>query len=68
MADTIFSPIRKMLRDRMNDITDDVATGTARDFAQYRHLCGKIEGLAEAERIILDLEAQYERGEDADSD
>jgi hypothetical protein len=39
----------------MNALADDVATGAARDFAEYRNLCGVIHGLALAEREVLDL-------------
>ena len=47
--------VRAKLRERMNALADDVATGAARDFAEYRNLCGVIHGLALAEREVLDL-------------
>ena len=40
----------------MNDLADAMAVGAAEDYAAYRHMVGKIEGLATAERIVLDLE------------
>lgn len=48
----------------MNDITDDVATGSARDYAEYRHKVGVIEGLALAEREFLDIMERIEKSEE----
>lgn len=48
--------IKKKIRDDMNDLADALATGVAPDYPAYKHLVGKIEGLASAERHILDLE------------
>ena len=47
--------LRKMLRERMNKVTDNLATGSASNFPDYRHDVGVIEGLAWAERELLDL-------------
>ena len=56
--------LRKKLRERMNDIADTVAGGGAKDFGEYRNLCGQIHGLAVAEREILDLQSALEQSED----
>ena len=55
---------RKALRDIMNNKTDDLAVGSAQDFADYRHRVGVIEGLALAEREFLDIMERIERAED----
>lgn len=47
--------LRKKLRERMNDVADSVASGRCADFGEYQKLCGVIEGLAYAERDLLDL-------------
>lgn len=52
--------LRKKLRERMNAIADDVSTGRCKDFGEYQKLCGVIEGLAYAERDMLDLKQQQE--------
>lgn len=44
----------------MNNLADDVATGSAADFAAYQRMVGKIEGLAVSERIILDVLSKLE--------
>lgn len=44
----------------MNEIADDVATGACQDFSSYRHKTGVIEGLARAERHLLDLQEKVD--------
>jgi hypothetical protein len=53
--------LRKKLRERMNDIADAVATGTCATFEDYKRMCGVIEGLAHAERDLLDMKEQLEK-------
>lgn len=43
------------LREEMNSIADDVSTGMCASFEDYKYLVGIINGLARAERIILDI-------------
>lgn len=52
--------LREGLRRIMNEYADSVATGSCADFAEYKRLCGVIEGLALAEREILDLKEKLE--------
>ena len=54
---------RKKLRELLNDKTDDLAVGSARDFPDYRYRVGVIEGLALAEREFLDIIEKIEREE-----
>jgi hypothetical protein len=56
--------LRKKLRERMNDIADAVSTGTCRNYEEYQRLCGVIEGLAHAERDLLDLKETMERNDE----
>jgi hypothetical protein len=48
----------------MNDIADAVSTGTCRSYEEYQRLCGVIEGLAHAERDLLDLKETMERNDE----
>jgi len=48
--------IRKKIRNKMNELADDIALGSAKDFAEYKYLTGIISGLAMVERDIIDLE------------
>ena len=44
----------KKLRDNMNECSDHISTGSCKDFAEYKKMTGIIEGLALAERELLD--------------
>jgi len=52
--------LRDTLRRIMNEYADNVATGSCQDFAEYKRLCGVIEGLALAERELLDIKEKVE--------
>jgi hypothetical protein len=56
--------LRRRLRDLLNDYADTVAGGSAQDFAEYKRLCGIIEGLALAERELLDIRQKLAIEED----
>jgi len=56
--------LRRRLRDMMNDYADTISTGGAQDFAEYKRLCGVIEGLALAERELLDVAQRAMADED----
>ncbi len=66
MMDDFASVLRDKLRKDMNNYTDDLATGTCGDFAAYQKLCGVIQGLALAERHLLDLVDAVRKGEEDD--
>jgi hypothetical protein len=48
----------------MNNYADDLAGGACQDFGQYQKLCGMIQGLATAERYLLDLVEKVEKAND----
>tara|TARA_R100001126_G_scaffold39204_1_gene21768 strand:- start:158 stop:310 length:153 start_codon:yes stop_codon:yes gene_type:complete len=48
----------------MNDQADFLATGGARSFEEYHKIVGVIEGLALAERELLDLFEALRKGEE----
>ena len=60
----LFEVYQKKLRERMNEMADTVATGSAQNFDEYRKMCGIIEGLALAERELLDLFDALEKGKE----
>ena len=53
--------LREKLRTDMNNYADDCAGGACRSFEDYQKLCGVIQGLATAERYLLDLLEKAER-------
>ena len=56
MSDSVLLLLKKKLRDQMNELADHLALGSAKDMEEYRKVCGIIEGLAWAEREIIDIE------------
>ena len=56
MSDDALSLLRKKLRQQMNEIADLISIGSAKNMEEYRKMCGIIEGLAWAEREVIDLE------------
>ena len=52
--------LREKLRTDMNNYADDCAGGACRNFDEYQKLCGTIQGLAIAERHLLDLAKKVE--------
>lgn len=56
--------LREQIRTDMNNYADDLAGGVCQDFAQYQKLCGIIQGLAIAERYLIDLAQKVEKAND----
>jgi len=59
-SDNLAEYLRKSLRQQMNDMADHIAGGGCQDFNEYKRCCGVIEGLARAERELLDLTKQID--------
>ena len=53
-----------MIRKDMHNYADDLAGGACADFSQYQKLCGVIQGLALAERHLLDLADRLEKADE----
>ena len=60
-GDTLIEKLKSRLRDLMNDRADNIATGSCTNFDEYKHQSGVIEGLALAERELLDIIEELER-------
>ena len=60
----LFEVYQQKIRERMNELADAVATGSARSYDEYRKMVGVIEGLALAERELLDLIEALKKGEE----
>lgn len=52
--------IKKKIREHLNNLADDLASGAAIDYPHYRYMTGMVTGLALIERDILDLEKARE--------
>lgn len=53
--------LREKIRTDMNNYADDLAGGQCRSFDEYQKLCGVIQGLALAERHLIDLAEKVEK-------
>ncbi len=57
-----------IIKDKINEkqafLAKAVSEGIAKDYAEYRAMCGELRGLSVAEGFILDLADQMERNED----
>jgi hypothetical protein len=56
--------LREKLRTDMNNYADDMAGGACRNFEDYQKLCGLIQGLAIAERYLIDLAEKVEQSDE----
>ena len=56
--------LREKIRTDMNNYADDIAGGACRTFEEYQKLCGVIQGLALAERYLLDLAQKVEQSDE----
>lgn len=65
MSDVFSNNALKVLRDNyrrmMNEVSDHISTGSCKTYDEYSKCCGIIEGLAMAERELLDLNEQIEK-------
>lgn len=64
MATTAFSVVLKELEERRETISQALLSGAAKDFAEYRDLCGEIRGISRAHAFITDLVNRMERNDD----
>jgi hypothetical protein len=65
-VENVYEVFQKNLRASMNDKADFLATGGAGSFEEYHKIVGIIEGLALAERELLDLFEALRKGEEDD--
>lgn len=65
MREPLDVALRKLLRERMNDLADALARGEMSTIEQYKETCGEIRGLARAEAELLALAKKY-NGPDED--
>lgn len=55
--------LRDMIRRELNELADLAATGSPSDWAGYQRLVGRVEGLATAERFLMDLKEKIQEEE-----
>jgi hypothetical protein len=56
MSESIFAPIKRRIREFMNEAADHLASGGAQSFEEYQRMVGRVDALAILEREIIDIE------------
>ena len=64
MTTTAFDVVLKEIKERRDALVEVLVDGTARDYAEYKNLCGELRGLSLAQSSITDLVRQMEKSED----
>lgn len=64
MAATALDVVIKELEERRESIAQALISGAAKDFAEYKDLCGEIRGLSRAHAFITDLVKRMENDND----
>jgi hypothetical protein len=52
--------LSSQLREEIDSVTESLAAGAAKDYAEYQALCGKIRGLLTAQSKLNDLKERME--------
>lgn len=64
MAATVFDVLIQDIEERRDSITRAVSEGAAKDYAEYRSMCGEIRGLSLAHSYVTDLVRRLENDDD----
>jgi len=64
MATTAFTVVIKELEERRESIASALISGAAKDFAEYKDLCGEIRGLSRAHAFVTDLVRKMENDDE----
>ena len=62
--DKALSLVRDKINEKQAFLAKSVSEGVAKDYTEYRAMCGEIRGLSIAEGFLLDLADQMERHND----
>ena len=60
MAATAFDVVIKEIEERRESIAQALISGSAKDFAEYKDLCGEIRGLSRVHAFVTDLVRKME--------
>jgi len=61
---TAFTVVIKEIEERRESIAQALISGSAKDYSEYRDLCGEIRGLSRAHAFITDLVKRMEQDDD----
>lgn len=61
---TAFDVVLKDIAEHRENVARALVDGAARDYAEYKSMCGEIRGLSVAHSFITDLVRRMEQNED----
>jgi hypothetical protein len=61
---TAFEIILKNIEDQREGVARALVDGAARDYAEYKSMCGEIRGLSTAHMYIMDIKKKMEIDDD----
>ena len=64
MIDKALEHLRAKIDDKITQLQEFVADGNVADFAEYKKLCGEIQGLLTARLFTIDLQERLKDPED----
>lgn len=64
MATTVFDVLIRDIEEKRDNIARAVVDGAARDYAEYRSMCGEIRGLSLAHSYVTDLVRRMEQDDE----
>jgi len=64
MTTTVFDLVLKNIGEQRESIARALVDGSARDYAEYKSMCGEVRGLSVAHALINDLRNKLERDDD----
>lgn len=64
MATTVFDVLTRDIEEKRETLARALVDGAARDYAEYRSMCGEIRGLSIAHAFVNDLVRRMERDDD----
>lgn len=64
MGATAFDVVLKELESRRDVIAQAINSGAAKDYPEYKSMCGEIRGLSMAHSFITDLVRKLERSDE----
>jgi len=64
MMDKIIGVILGELRARRTQLSEAAASGAAKNYEDYKYMCGEIRGLTNVEMYLLDLAKNLEQFDD----
>jgi hypothetical protein len=62
--DKVIEVVLKQVRDKKAQLNEAVGAGAAKDYADYKGLCGEIRGLSAVEMYLNDLAHNLESNDD----